>query len=61
MNVNKESLNQLMRKIICRMIRNDAMEWPPVCPVFIYQPKRPCLQDLKCTQDIPSSNIPMRQ
>lgn len=61
MNVNKRSLNQLMRKIISRMIRNDAMEWPPICAALIYQPKRPCLHDLKRTQDISTSNIPKRQ
>lgn len=61
MNVNKGTLNQIMRKIISRMIRNDAMGWPPDCPCITYQPKRPCLHDLKRTQDIPSSNIPKRQ
>lgn len=61
MNVNKGSLNQLMRRIICQMIRNDAMEWPPICTSYLYQPKRPCLHDLKRTEDIPSSNILKRQ
>lgn len=61
MNVNKGSLNQLLRKIISRMIRNDATGWPPDCATLLYQPKRPCQQNPKCTEDISSSNILKRK
>ena len=37
----KTKLELMMKKLVGSLIQRERREWPPSCPMFLYQPKRP--------------------
>lgn len=37
----KKNIDQILHKLIIKMVKNEADEWPPTCGALLFQPKRP--------------------
>lgn len=48
--------NHVLQTVCRAMIDSDTWEWPPKCPVFLYQPLRPKI-DTHVEKDLNISDV----
>lgn len=44
---NQGKVKSILSNMVSTMIEGDTREWPPECPLFLYQPVRPCVREKK--------------
>lgn len=37
----EKKIDQVLQKLIIKMVKNEVDEWPPTCGALLFQPKRP--------------------